>query len=55
MQEAKRREEEESGIVARASPAPTHAQKKKEGKLETASTVVETKRRKRIKRGKIEN
>ena len=31
-QEAKRREEEESGIVAGASPAPIHAQKKKEGK-----------------------
>ena len=31
-QEAQRREEEESGIVAGASQAPIHAQKKKEGK-----------------------
>ena len=31
-QEAKRREEEESGIVDIASPAPIHAQKKKERK-----------------------
>ena len=31
-QEAKKKEEEESGIVAGASPAPIHAQKKKEGK-----------------------
>ena len=31
-QEAKRREEEESGIVAGASSTPIHAQKKKEGK-----------------------
>ena len=54
-QEAKRREKEESGIVARASPAPIHAQKKKKGKLETTSMVVETKRRKRMKRGKMEN
>ena len=31
-QEAKRREKEESGIVAGASSTPIHAQKKKEGK-----------------------
>ena len=54
-QEAKRREEEESGIVARASPARTHPRKKEKGKLETASMVVKTKRRKRVKRGKMEN
>ena len=31
-QEAKKREEEESGIIAGASQAPIHAQKKKDGK-----------------------
>ena len=54
-QEAKRREEVESGIVAGTSLAPIHAQKKKKGKLETTSMVVDTKRRKRMKRGKMEN
>ena len=41
-QEAKRREGEESGIVAMSSPAQIHAQKKKKGMLETTSMVVET-------------
>ena len=54
-QEGKRREEEESGIVAGASPAPIHAPKKKKGKLETTSMVVDTKGRKRMKRRKMKN
>jgi len=51
----KRREEEESGsgTIAGTSLAPIHAQKK--GKLETTSMVVETQRRRRMKRRKTEN
>ena len=45
---------EEEGGSGLGSSTPIHAQKKKKGKLETTSMVVETKRRKRMKRGKME-
>ena len=53
-QEGKRREEEESDTVARASPAQIHSQKKK-GKLKTTSMAVKTQRRKGMKRRKMEH